>query len=109
MSKNVFAGVGISEKEDPFEAGKEAVEMAVEKMKKRGGKEPNFGFLFCSGGKYGESGKSIQKLVDGAHSIFKDTPWVGCTTGGEISPHGSKLNSVVCLVLDSQYIRFGIG
>jgi len=109
LAKNVFAGVGISKKDDPFEAGKEAVYNAIEDMKKLGGNKPTFGIVFCSGGKYGKNDKKMQKLVDGANSILKDTPWVGCTTAGEISNFGFTTESCVALVLESEYINFGIG
>jgi len=109
MAKNVFAGIGISKAADSFKAGKESVEMAMEEMKKHGSDKATFGLVFCSGGKYGKDDRTIQKLVDGAHSVFGDTPWVGCTTGGEISPYGSTMNSVVAMVISSEYVRFGVG
>jgi hypothetical protein len=109
MPKNVFAGVGISIADDAFTAGKEAVEMAMEKMREQGGKKPTFGLVFCSGGKYGKDDKTIQQLVDGAHSIFGDTPWVGCTTAGELSNYGFTENSCVAMVIESEYLHIGIG
>ena len=109
MGKYVHAGVGISKADDPFQAGKEAVEMALKNMKKDGGKRPTFGLLFCSGGKYGKDDKTIKKLVDGAHFVFKDTPWIGCTTAGEISNYGLTQESCVVLAVDSDYIRIGVG
>lgn len=109
MPKNVFAGVGISTADDPFAAGKEAVEKAIDEMKKHGGKIPTFGLVFCSGGKYGKDDKTIKKLVDGAHSVFNDTPWVGCTTCGEISNYGATTNSCVACAISSEYLQVGIG
>jgi len=109
MPKNVFAGVGISKADDAFTAGKEAVEMALKKMREQGGKKPTFGLVFCSGGKYGKDDKTIQQLVDGAHSIFGDTHWVGCTTAGEISNYGFTEGSCVAMVIQSEHIHVGIG
>ena len=112
MPKNVFAGVGISSDGDPYKAGKDAVEKAIEDMRKRGGKDPIFGIVFCSGGKYGRDEKTIKSFVDGAHSVFsqfKDCKWVGCTTGGEISENNVTHGSVVVSVLSSEYIKFGVG
>jgi hypothetical protein len=109
MPKNVFAGVGISKNDDAFVAGKEAVEDAIEKMKEKGGKEPTFGLVFCSGGKYGKDEKTLQKLVDGAHSVFGNIPWVGCTTCGEISNYGSTTNCCVACVVSSEHLQVGIG
>lgn len=107
--KNVYAGVGISKNNDPFKAGKEAVQMAINKMQAEGGKKPTFGLVFCSGGKYGKNDKTIQKLVDGAHSVFGDTPWVGCTTCGEISNQGFTTESCVATAISSDYLQVGIG
>ncbi len=104
----MFAGAGISKSDDPFTAGKEAVEMAVKEMRRKGGKNPTFGLVFCSGGKYGKSDKTIRKLVDGAHSIFGNTPWVGCTTVGEISNYGATTDSCVAMTIGSEYIKVGV-
>ena len=109
MPKNVFAGVGIGKSDDPFVAGKEAVEKAINEMKKRGGKKPTFGIVFCSGGKYGKDDKTLQKLVDGAHSIFENVTWFGCTTAGELSNYGFTENSCVAMAVESDYIHVGIG
>ncbi|MCD6590562.1 MAG: hypothetical protein J7K72_01160 [Candidatus Aenigmarchaeota archaeon] len=112
MSKNVFAGVGISKNDDPFQAGKEAVEMAIKDMKKRGGNEPNFGLVFCSGGKYGKDDRTIKKFVDGCQSVFskyKGCKWIGGTSSGEISNYGIYRGSVVAMVVSSKYIHVGIG
>jgi len=107
--KNVFAGVGISKASEPFKAGKEAVEMAMEEIKKHGGDKATFGLVFCSGRKYGKDDKTIQKLVDGAHSVFGNTPWVGCTTAGEISSYGFTEGSCVAMVIQSEHIHVGVG
>jgi hypothetical protein len=109
MAKNVFAGVGISYNDDSFTAGKEAVEKAMNEMKKQNGKIPTFGFVFCSGGKYGKNDNTIQKLVDGAHSVFGGTNWVGCTTAGELSNFGFTENSCIAMVVESEYLHFGVG
>lgn len=109
MSKYLFAGVGISTVEDPYIAGKEAIEMAMKRMREQGGNKPTFGIVFCSGGKYGKNDKTIKKFVDGAHSIFGNTPWVGCTTAGEISNFGFTEGSCVAMVIQSEYIHIGVG
>jgi hypothetical protein len=109
MPKNMFVGTGISKADDSFTAGKEAVEMAMEEMKKKGGKNPNFGLVFCSGRKYSKTEKDIQKLVDGAHSVFNKIPWVGCTTCGEIYTKNLEKHSCVAMVLSTEYLNFSIG
>lgn len=106
--KNIFVGTGISSKDDPAEAGKEAVEMAIQKA----GKPPEFGIVFCAG-KYGKDEQSIKKFVESANSAFKtsnpECKWVGCTTTGELSNFGLSKGSVVVMVLNSQFVHFGVG
>jgi hypothetical protein len=109
MPKNVFVGVGISKNDDPFEAGKEAVEMAISNMRKQGGKNPSFAVVFCSGSKYGKNDKTIKKLVDGAHSLLKKVNWIGCTTAGEISNFGVTNGTCVAMVVGSRYIHASVG
>ena len=112
MPKNVFAGVGISKNDDPFEAGKEATEIALAKMKKEGGKKPAFGLIFCSGLKYGNNDRRIQKFLNGVGSVlskYSNCKWFGCTTAGEISNFGASEGSVVALLVDSKYIHIGVG
>lgn len=111
--KNVYAGVGISKADNPVEAGKEAIDMAIAKMKVTGGKKPDFAFLFCSGSKYGKDAQTLKKLVDNANSLFKKSnekiKWVGCTTAGEISNYGVTEGSCVVMVIQSDYVRVGLG
>ncbi len=113
MGKYIHAGTGISSAEDPTQAGKEAVEMALEKLKEDGGKKPDFAVVFCSGGKYGKNDKTIKKFVDAVHealtSANKDVKWIGCTTAGEISNYGINFGSAVVGVIESDYIRWGVG
>ncbi len=107
--KNVFAGVGFSSNDDAFKAGQEAARTAIDKMTKDGGKKATFGLVFCSGKKYGKDDKTAQQLVDGIQSVFKDTPWAGCTTAGEISSYGATNGSCVAMAVSSDYIHAGIG
>ncbi|OGI14440.1 hypothetical protein A3K63_04840 [Candidatus Micrarchaeota archaeon RBG_16_49_10] len=106
MAKNVFAGVGIArgDAKDSAEVGAKAVELAVQNMKRQGGKLPgSFGLLFCSI-KY-----DLKKLVEAAHKAFGGTPWVGCTTAGEISNYGFSQGSCVAMIVSSDYIHAGTG
>lgn len=103
MPKNVFAGVGVSSNDDPFLAGKEAVKMAVEEMKSKGGVEPTFAFIFTG------SNYDLDELNDGIISVLRDCQYVGCTTCGEISTHGFSRHSCVAIVISSEYIKFGVG
>ncbi len=113
MGKYIHAGVGISNADDASQAGKEAVEMALENMRKDGGKKPDFALVFCSGGKYGKNEKTMKKFVDAVHgaltSANKNVKWIGCTTAGEISNYGISFGSVVVSVIESDYIRWGVG
>lgn len=112
--KNVYVGTGISKNDDPFKAGEEAVEMAIKNMGLTDSSQgPDFGMVFCSGGKYGQDGSVMQKLVDGAHQKFissnPNIKWIGCTSAGEISSAGFSKNSCVAMALSSDYIKFGVG
>lgn len=109
MVKNVFAGIGVSTEKNPVKAGKEAVGMAI----KNAGKPPDFGIVFCDGGKYGKNDLSIKKLVTSADKMFKKSnpkiKWIGCTTAGEISNFGLGFGSVTAMAISSDYIKFGVG
>jgi len=112
MPKNIFVGVGISKDNDPFKAGKEAVSQAVTKMREQSEADPNFGVVFCSGGKYGKNTKTIQKLVNGVHSVlsrYNECKWIGCTTAGEIFQEKVEHGSVVAMVISSKFIKCGVG
>jgi hypothetical protein len=103
MPKNVFAGTGISRGEDPTDVGAKAVEMAIKNMKSQGGKMPgSLGFLFVS------SRYDVGKIVDGAHEIFDGTPWIGCTTCGELSNYGFSQGGCVAGIISTEYIRFSL-
>lgn len=105
MPKNVFAGVGTArgDKRDSANVGTKAVEMAIENMKKQGGKIPgSIGFLFCSP-KY-----DVEKLVEAAHEAFNGTEWVGCTTSGELSSHGFSQGGCVAAIIQSEYLKFSV-
>ncbi|MBW2970955.1 FIST C-terminal domain-containing protein [Candidatus Woesearchaeota archaeon] len=106
MTKNLYAGTGISTNDNAYQAGKEAVASAIEKA----GKTPEFGFVFCSGGKYGRDDQTIKELVKGAHEAFMEVnpkcKWIGCTTCGELHEGGFSNQSVVAAVLSSEYLKF---
>ena len=104
--KNIFAGTGISKNDDPYLAGKEAVEKAMSEL---GNNIPTFGIIFCSGSKYGINDSNIKKLVNGVNSLLSNIPWGGCTTNGEIFNGELETNSCICLLLSSEYMRVGIG
>ena len=107
--KTVYAGTGISKDNDPYKAGKEAVKMAIDKC----GAKPDFGIVFCSGGKYGKNDRTMKKLVKGAHEAFTsvnpDCKWFGCTSAGEISNYGFTSESCVAIAIKSEFIHVGIG
>ncbi|UCD03567.1 MAG: FIST C-terminal domain-containing protein [Candidatus Woesearchaeota archaeon] len=107
--KNIFVGTGISKAEDPYKAGKEAVEMAI----KKAGKAPDFGLVFFSAAKYGKKDKDVNALAKGADDAFKKInpkcKWVGASARAEVSDYGFSENSVVAAAISSNYIRFGVG
>jgi len=53
VKKNIFAGTGMSKNDDPYNAAKEAVEIAIKNSKKK----PEFMVVFASAGKFGEKKK----------------------------------------------------
>jgi len=103
--KNVYSGTGVSSNEDPYLAGKEAVENAI----KIAGKKPTFGFVFCSGGKYGKDEKTMKSFVKGANDAFKGATWIGATTCGELHTDGFANQSAVCLAVSSEFMHVSVG
>lgn len=85
-----------SQKKESFDAGKEATEMAVNKLSKT----PNIFWVF------GAISYDQEKLLEGVNSVIPGTPVVGCTTDGEISTPGLSTDSVVVLALASDQIKF---
>ncbi|MBI1978795.1 MAG: FIST C-terminal domain-containing protein [Candidatus Aenigmarchaeota archaeon] len=106
--RNVSAGVGTSQLDNPSKAAEEAVKTAIKEMQKSGNKTPTFGVVFCSAKKYARNEKSLKELVKKINDLFKCN-WIGCTTAGELSNYGFSTGSCVALAVSSDYISTGIG
>jgi len=85
-----------SQKKESFDAGKEATEMAVNKLSKM----PNIFWVF------GAISYNQEKLLEGVNSVIPGTPVITCTTDGKISTLGLSTDSVVVLALASDQIKF---
>lgn len=107
--KNVFVGTGISKLDDPAEAAKQAVEMAI----KNAGKPPQFGIVYVACTKYATNKNDLKKLVDAAQTAFKaNNPnciWIGSTTHTPVSNYGFTPDTVVAMSINSPYMHFGVG
>jgi hypothetical protein len=100
MPKNVFSGVGISNNQNPLEAGKEAAEKAINGLE---GHKPTFAFVFVG------SNYDLKKLNQSIKKVLGNCQYVGCTTCGEISTYGFSRHSCTVLAISSEYIKFGVG
>ena len=87
---------GASQEKEAFDAGKEAAEMAVNKLSKT----PHIFWVF------GAISYNQEELLEGVNSVIPGTPVIGCTTDGEISTPGLSTDSVVALALASDQIKF---
>lgn len=93
-------GVGLSKKDNSYSAGKEASEKALSNLESS---SPDLVFIFSS------IRFDHRKLLNGIREVIKDSPLVGCTTGGEISPEGPQKGSVVLSALKSKDAKIVIG
>lgn len=89
--------------EDSFEAGKEAVKQALEKL---GHSKSNLVILFCS------TRYEYASVIRGIYSLLaEDIPLIGCTTAGQFTEHEIIKDGVACALIASDDYRFfcGIG
>ena len=83
-----IVGVGLSEKEDAFSAGREAALLARRQAKET---EADLGIVFASA-------NFVQKdLLEGVTSVTRISPLVGCTGVGEITMRGVETKAVSVL------------
>ncbi|MFH1641446.1 MAG: FIST N-terminal domain-containing protein [Nanoarchaeota archaeon] len=105
--KNLVAGTGISTNTDAFQAGKEAVEMALRDL----GAAPDFALVFANGKKYGDTKKTVEQLVKGVDKTLKGAnkkvKWIGCTSTSEMIGNKTVDDSCVVLTVKSDYIHVG--
>lgn len=93
-------GVGWSKKDDSFLAGKEASEKALSAL---GSSSPDLIFVFSS------IRYEHKKLLKGVREVTKNSPLIGCTTGGEITPEGPQKGSVVVSAIKSKDAKIFTG
>ncbi|MFH1692586.1 MAG: FIST N-terminal domain-containing protein [Candidatus Omnitrophota bacterium] len=88
---STFIGLGVSEKNDPFQAGCEAAKMAAYQLHH---KEVTFGILFSS------IHLADKKLLEGVQYTIGNIKLIGCTGAAVI--HANKISKYgVCLMLVS--------
>lgn len=95
----IDVGVGWSDDEDSFKAGKDAAERALEEM---GKKEPLLTLVFSSV-KF-----DLVKMLEGIRSVIK-TPLIGCSDAGEITNQGPRTGSVAVMGIHSEKIKVTTG
>lgn len=100
--QKIHAGVGLSYASDSFQAGKNAVTDALERIN---GQIPQILIVF------GAMRFDHRELLRGIQSVTGDIPLVGGTTAGEISTQGFSTDSVVVMAVASGQLRCiaGIG
>jgi hypothetical protein len=98
----IRVAVGASADPDPFRAGQEAVQKALEKDPIS---KPDLTIVFSSV-RYAN-----EQLLKGIHSITGQTPLVGCTDAGGITKDGPNRRAVTVMLLQSDEVEFvtGIG
>lgn len=92
----IYAGTGRSALTDSYDAGFEAVSMAIKKLNK----SPDALLVFAA------SRFDHSALLSGITSVVGDVPMSGGTTAGEISFQGFSVDSVVVLAVQSDTLRF---
>lgn len=106
----LYIGTGCSQAKEGALAGKRTVEAALRDFEADGGDVPEFGLLFCSGGKYRGD---VEELVEVADTAFRSAndgiEWIGCTTAGEIFRGELRTGSCIALVLSSPHIDVSTG
>ncbi len=84
-------GIGESHHADPFTAGREAVKSAWQQLST----SPTALCILFVSSRYNAAHALI---LAGAKSLIGETPLIGCTTSGEITPSGPQRRSVVALL-----------
>lgn len=95
----ISAGVGFSKNKDPYQAGYEAITLAIEQA---GGK-PDFLFAFSS------VSLDQHEIVRGIQDAGNKTPFIGCSDAGEITNEGPAQNGVGVMAVRADMIRFTTG
>ncbi|PIQ88931.1 MAG: hypothetical protein COV72_05665 [Candidatus Omnitrophica bacterium CG11_big_fil_rev_8_21_14_0_20_42_13] len=99
----MLKAIGLSKNKDPYIAGKEAVHLAYKNIKPlstKNVKEISIAFVFAT------AQLSRESLLKGIKEELPNTPVVGCSGAGIISPSGIDLNAVAVLLVSSEKIKF---
>lgn len=95
-----FIGLGISEKNDPFQAGCEAAKIATYQLHH---KEVTFGILFSS------IHLADKKLLEGVHYVAGNIPLIGCTGAAIIHTNKISKYGAGLMLVSSPKIKCGCG
>lgn len=93
-------GVGLSEQENGFSAGKEAALLARRQARET---ESDLVIVFAS------ANFEQKALLEGVSSVMGITPLVGCTGAGEITVKGAEKRAVAVMSASSDKIEFATG
>lgn len=99
----ISAGVGVGQRDDPYQTGVIACQEAFTKM---GKPRADLVIVFSS------VAYDQEKMLQGVRSVSQDAPVVGCSTAGEITTAGPAIQkSVAVMAIASDQVKFypGIG
>src|SRR3989442_836367 len=97
---SIRVAVGASSDPDPFRAGQEAVQKALENDPIS---KPDLTLVFSS------IRYANEQLLKGIHSVTGSTPLVGCTDAGGITQNGPNRRAVTVMLMQSDEIEFVTG
>ena len=97
--KNIYVGIGVSKTDDPFQAGKEAAEMAAKSLE---GKKPTISYIFFAGD------YDPYKLNDGLKSVLDGSEYVGGSADAVFFEDDILRKGVVIASIYSNYLHVGI-
>ncbi|MBT9164883.1 MAG: hypothetical protein DDT22_00747 [candidate division WS2 bacterium] len=97
---SVFAGVGISNIKDSYQAGKEAAQKALTEM---GGNHPDFVLVFST------DSFNQKEMIEGIRVITGKASLIGCCGAGVISKEGLSTDSIAVLALRSDVLQINTG
>ncbi|MCM8766114.1 MAG: FIST C-terminal domain-containing protein [Candidatus Omnitrophica bacterium] len=93
-------GIGQSKNPASFSAGREAAKIALRDLKSD---NPHLAIAFIS------ATYEPEKSVEGIKSILGETPLIGSSTAGEITPWGTTKHSLVVALFKGDELRFSLG